>query len=421
MGAFYLIIGKRIRNRFQIGLQSPTFDTGKQRMKLRFSSLLLVAGSLVGALACSAGGSSPPSRVNSEAGSGSTIDPTGGGGTPGIITTGGGDTNPADDPNDKRNVPVRQKTCDASGTNCTCLRLAMLGTLASAAKDSDAQAFTDWLNQHAGGTATLTNVPTKPTIDATFLANYDILLVANVNTWTLSSDEKAAVEKWATDTGGGIITLTGFDSMAEEPPASSQIISFAGLGYGNPITAPNDTMQAQNTPIYYKGGTTNLRSCMFWNGSDSGTHSSPFITAAVPFTAQTDVELSKLTLNLSYVGAFYGWTVTAPSTATILAKDPVTQSPIAAALEYNGKGRILAFGDEWVIFTNEWTHTGTPSNMQMDSGNPCWVPANGTTAGFFHSVESLYQTKQFWFNVINWVAPPNACNFTITDTGVVVK
>lgn len=386
-------------------------------MKLRFSSLLLIASSLVGALACSAGGSSPPSRVSPNGGSGSTIDPTGGGGATVINTQGNATTS---DPNDKRNLPVRQKTCDASGQNCTCLRLAMLGTLTSAAKDSDSQAFADWLNGHAGGTATLTTVATKPTIDATFLGNYDILLVANVNTWTLSADEKAAVEKWSTETGGGIVTLTGFDSMAEEPPASSQIISFAGFSYGSPVTAPNDAMQAQNTPIYYKGGTTNLRQCMFWNGSDSGTHSSPFITDAIPFTAQTDTELSKLTLNLSYVGAFYGWTVMAPAGATILAKDPVTQSPIAAALD-NGKGRIFAFGDEWVIFTNEWTHTGTPSNMQMDSGNPCYVPAAGTAPAFFHSVESLYQTKQFWYNVINWVAPPNACNFTVTDPDVVVK
>jgi len=386
-------------------------------MKLRFSSLLLLCSSLCGALSCSAGGSSTPSRVDGSSGSSSTISPGGGGST--SINVGDG-TNTTSDPNDKRNLPVRQKTCDMAG-NCTCLRLALLGTLATAAKDSDAQAFQDWLNNHAGGTATLTQVSTKPTIDAAFLANYDILLVANVKTWALSNDEKAAVEKWVSETGGGIVTLTGFDSLADEPAASSQIISFAGLGYGTPITAPNDAMQAQNTPIYYKGGSTNLRQCMFWNGSDSGSHSSPFITAAIPVQAQTDVELSKLTLNLSYVGAFYGWTVTAPANATILAKDPVTQSPIAAALEYNGKGRVLAFGDEWVIFSNEWTHTGTPSNMQMDSGNPCWVPANGSTPGFFHSVESLYQTKQFWFNVINWVAPPNACNFMITDSGVVVK
>ena len=47
--------------------------------------------------------------------------------------------------------------------------------------------------------------------------------------------------------------------------------------------------------------------------------------------------------------------------------------------------------------------------------------ASGTAAGFFQSVETLYQTKQFWYNVINWVAPPNACNFTITDPDVVVK
>jgi hypothetical protein len=394
-------------------------------MTLRFSSLLVAATSLLTAVACSAG---------SGAGSTTTHDGTGSGGTgSGVITTGnggsgnslniGGDTSGTGmrDPSDTRDLPVRQKTCDASGQNCTCLRLAMLGTLTSAATDSDSSAFQAWLNGHSDGTATLTTVPTKPTIDATFLGQYDILLVANVNTWVFSADEKAAIEKWVTDTGGGIITITGFESTPPERDASSQAISFSGINYGtaSSTTAMTAPASGQSSPVYYKGGTTDLKNCLFWNGGTT-THSSPGITTPIKFTQQTD-SMAKLTLGLDYVGAFIGWPVTAPAGATVLATDPVTGGNMAVALEYNGKGRILAFGDEWVIYSNEWVPTGTPSNMQMDMYNPCWVAAAGNAPGFFHSVESLYQTKQFWYDAINWVAPPNLCSFTVTDPDVVVK
>ncbi len=121
------------------------------------------------------------------------------------------------------------------------------------------------------------------------------------------------------------------------------------------------------------------------------------------------------------MGAFIGWAVKGPPDATILTKDPVTGGNMAVALEYKNKGRIVAFGDEWITFSNEWAQTGTPSRPQMDEYNPCWVPASGNAAGFFHSVQTLYQTKQFWYNAINWVAPPNQCFVLIDDDVVTVK
>jgi hypothetical protein len=36
-------------------------------------------------------------------------------------------------------------------------------------------------------------------------------------------------------------------------------------------------------------------------------------------------------------------------------------------------------------------------------------------------VQTLYQTKQFWYDAINWVAPPNECGFQVEDPDVVVK
>lgn len=317
------------------------------------------------------------------------------------------------DPNDKRDVPVRKKVCDATGNNCTCLRVALLGTLASAATESDTQPFTTWLNNNSDNTAVVTMVSTKPTVNAEFLKNYDVLIVANINTWSFSGDEKAAVAAWVRQSGGGIINITGFTSTADEPAAASQLIEFAGFKFQQPETGP---ALGELEPVYYKNGSVDLKKCLHWTQTTVS-----HITSPIKFQPQTLGNFGKLTLNLDYVGAFRGWTVSPPAGATVLGKDPVTSSVIAAAHEVDGKGRIFAFGDEWVIFANQWEPKGLPDNTNKDQYNPCWYPGDGTTQGFYHSVKSLYQTKQFWFNAINWAAPPNECGFTVTDPDVVIR
>ena len=399
-------------------------------MTVRTSSLslgLFFVSSLLAAVGCSATPASNSSvHGGSSAGNSGSIN-TGTGGN-GLIIPSGPDT--TNDPNDTRDLPIRQKVCDASGANCTCLRLALLGTLASAAVDSDSDAFVTWLNSNSEGTATLTKVPTKPTLDAAFLANYDILLVANVNGWAFSADEKAAVGAWVAGSGGGIITLTGFTSTATESSDTSQLVSFAGMGYTG--TAEKDytaPASGETSPVYYKGGTVDLKQCMEWNGGTATTgttHTSPRITTPIKFTPQAaGSSMEKLTVGLDYAGAFIGWPALAPAGATVLAKDPVSQGNMAVAMEYQGKGRIFTWGDEWVIFTNQWVPLagGVPAMNQPDASNKCYVPAgaDGNATAFFHSVQTLYQTKQFWYDVINWVAPPNACNFIVNDPDVIPK
>jgi hypothetical protein len=158
-----------------------------------------------------------------------------------------------------------------------------------------------------------------------------------------------------------------------------------------------------------------LKKCLHWSGTTMS-----HITSPIHFKPQMG-SLAKLTLNLDYVGAFIGWSVAAPAGATVIATDPVTGSDMAVAHEVDGKGRVFAFGDEWVIFANQWLPKGNPDNQQMDQYNPCWHPADTNGPAFFQSVQTLYQTKQFWFNAINWAAPPNECNFTVKDPDVVVR
>lgn len=383
-------------------------------MSLRHSFALVLVSSVAFAIACGSGSSdTPPLRSPTGSGGGGLVLGSGGSGNSLIVNPGSGGVQTTFDPNDMRDIPMREKVCDMSG-KCTCLKLALLGTLTSAAEDPDTSAFTSWLASSSDGSAVATNVPTKPTIDAAFLANYDILLVANVNDWApFSPDEKMAVQKWV-EAGGGMITLTGFSSKEPEPSVSSQLISFSGISYKSVAAAP---AEGEKVPVYYKGGTVDLKNCMNWNGGTTTQHAKPFVTTPIKFTPETG-SLEKLTASLDYVGAFIGWQVTAPSDATVIAKDPVSGGNIAVAKEVNGKGRIYAFGDEWVTFSNMWKQDGTPSNQQKDMYNPCYVAASGTAAEFFHSVSTLYQTKQFWYDAINWVAPPNQC-FTIKDPEVI--
>jgi hypothetical protein len=385
-------------------------------MKSRFFAGFTLMTCVASLLACSAGGDGNDSTVGSgnasSGGSSSIPNPSGSSGT--LNVTVGGNQSTVRDPNDPREVPVRQQICDAAG-KCTCLRLALLGTLESAATAKDTQPFIDWLNGNSDGTATVTLVATKPTLDATFLAGYDILVVANVNSWTFSAEEKAAVEEWVRVSGGGIITLTGFVSQPAEVTASNQLTAFAGIGYENVATAP---ASGESSPVYYKGGTANLKNCFnLWSAEQD---KQAAITTPIKFTPQTG-SLEKLTTSLDYVGAFIGWGVTAPPGATVVATDPVSGKNIAVAYEVDATGRIFAFGDEWVVFANQWQPSGMPTNTTMDMYNPCWQASDGTNPGFFHSAKSLYQTKQFWYNAINWVAPPNECNFVVDDPDVVVK
>lgn len=390
-------------------------------MNVRFVASLALVSAVASGVGCSAGGDASSRNNTTEATGASSTGaqpPLNTGGGP-VLNTGGAAPLPMD-PNDPRNVPVRAKSCDANGV-CTCLRLALVGSLDSSANTKDTKPFIDWLNGNSGGTAKVTMVSTKPTVDAAFLAMYDILVLANVNTWKFSPDEKAAVQAWVAQ-GGGIVTLTGFASNATETADTSQLVDFAGMGYtGTSMTewtAPAlPTGQVPPNPIYYKGGSADMRNCLFRRTSmidkDAGN------TWAVKFAPQP-APLDKLTLSLDYVGAYIGWPVKAPAGSTVLATDPSTGKNMAVALEVEGKGRIVSFGDEWVVLANLWQPVSEfvgPGG----AGDMCYLAPVGTEPATYHSVKSLYQSKQFWFDVINWVAPPSECNFTIMDPDVVVK
>lgn len=379
----------------------------KREDRVRF---LTLAGalSLLGLASCAA----PDPKDTGTTGGGINIDTTG---LTGPSTTedsglsiGGGVT--IEDPRVDEGVAVRQQSCDDQG-NCTCLRLALLGTLDSEADETDTSAFVNWLNGNSDGSATVDMVTTQPQLNAAWLANYDVLVVANVGGWSFSKEEKEAVAAWSAQ-AGGILAITGFTSAATEAADSSALLAFAGMGFSGTGQADwTASAQGQSVPVYYDGGTVDMRNCLRWTENNQAGNTTP-----IHFTPQTG-PLEPLTFELDYVGAYIGWSVLAPSGSTVIATDPTSNKDMAVAYEYQGKGRILAFGDEWIIFANQWQAKGQPSNQQRDNYNPCYIAASDS----FHSVETIYQTKQFWYNAINWVAPPNECKFVVVDDDVIIR
>ena len=371
---------------------------------------ILVLPSFVVAVACSASsGPEDPSGVSGHGTSGTGSSPhTGSGGSGNLIFTELGGTGQLD-PNDTRELPLRELICTnpADPSTCSCLAVALIGTLDSAANNKDTGPFVDWLNANSGGTAKVTMVPQKPTIDAAWLSQYDVIISANINGWTFSADEKAAIENWARTTGGGIVSLTGFVSTSTEPADTSQLIEWSGIRYNATRTAEG----GQGVPVYYDGGTTDLKNCLAWTAS-----SDAIITTPINFPPLTGT-MERLTFELDYVGAFIGYGIDAPAEALVVSTDPVSGANMVVAHEVDHTGRVLAFGDEWIIFANQWVPQGNPPNTQPDQYNICWIPPEERTTTEFHSVQTLYQTKQFWYDAISWVAPPNEC-FVIDDPEV---
>jgi len=305
---------------------------------------------------------------------------------------------------------ARPQRCDAQGMNCTCFNIASIGiggqTGAQAgttsAKDN-VQAFLSYLNSASSiGIAQLgcsTDAgcmsPTKPTLTAAFLGQYDVIIfqwMANsivvnpkggydgVGYWTWGADELAALKTWVNG-GGGMIVLSGYanDNMMnlEINPANQLLGAVSGIQF-----APSDTFGAVETG--------NASYCL--GDSDPATGWS----ATTP-----------LGENITEVGAFHGKTVVPGPMSIVDCKDPV--NGVLAAHEDLGKGHVYAYGDEWVTYTSQW---------DPPPGQPAgYCSLDGSTAnGDVPAVQVAYQVPQFWENAISYASQATMCPFHIPNT-----
>jgi hypothetical protein len=273
----------------------------------------------------------------------------------------------------------RTPKCDADG-HCTCLNIASIGRpgitgfQAGMGGADSTSAFTDWLNSQSSATVDL--ITAKPTITADFLGNYDVIIiqwlvdgVSPSNTyegmgyWTFGSDELAALKTWIGN-GGGLITLSGYDSSSDEITPVNQILqAVSDLSYG-----PQDVLGA--TGVYCLGESDPLTG---W------------------------VQSTPIGQHVTAVGAFHGRPVH-PGSATVDCSDATY---VYAAHEAVGMGHVVAYTDEWVTYTSQWDGIGVMSGC----GDA--------------SAATEYQVPQFWYNVISYAGSAVQCKFTINSPSII--
>jgi hypothetical protein len=368
--------GARARNN-----RSGTGSSVSELRLAKWAGLVLVCSLELGAamLGCSGiknGGRAGTGGAAPLGGTGGTSGSVGTGGTPFSHGSGGaaGTTSSAD-PSDGGQIVG----CDG-GDACMCPRfkLAVIGKPgkwgANPNGDPDT-ALQDWLNSSSAGTAQVDNFTSRPTLSPDFLANYSVIILASLSEdsssgpwWTFSNDEVAAFRAWI-EGGGGVISMSGYSGDPGEVAPLNQLIGFSGIAYGtDAVWGTCADVQTCNC--------THSNTLSEWN--------------------RTDPVVANLSTGVTFVGYQNGRPIVAPSDAHVAATISGTSNALVGKLV--GKGRVLAYGDEWIAYTSQWTGVGNPSTTDPNC------------AGYLP--QDKYQMAQFWYNMIHWSQPAANC-FTI--------
>lgn len=334
--------------------------------------------------------------VGGRASTGGAASLGGTGGASGIVGTGGNPTSAGKGGGGGTTTSVRTPDggqdggrivgCDG-GDACMCppFKLALIGKPgkwgANPNGDPDT-ALQEWLNSSSAGTAQADNFPNRPTLTPAFLASYSVIILASLAEdsstgpwWTFSADEVAAFRAWV-ENGGGVITLTGYAGDPGEVAPLNQLIGFSGITYSqDAVWGTCADIQTCNC--------THSNTLSEWN--------------------RTDPVVANLSTGVTFVGYQNGRPIIAPSDAHVAATVGGTSNALVGKLV--GKGRILAFGDEWVTYTSQWTGIGNPS--ATDPSCSGYLP------------EDRYQMAQFWYNMVRWSQPAADC-FTIVGPSPII-
>ena len=329
-----------------------------------FFRLATLGGALaVTVAACAATGSHSPSTGDGPGGPG--VGPSGddtGGSPMGTFVTEAGTPEDGKAP--------RPQRCDDAG-RCTCFNIASIGlpghTGFQGGMDSTT-AFTDWLN--AQSSANVDMYTTRPTLDAEFLAKYDVLIIQwlvdgvsgedGTGYWTFTPAETQALDTWV-KAGGGLITLSGYDAQSQEVKPLNQLVqAVTDMSYGTAdvlgTVSANNYCLGESDPL---GG---------W------------------------VQTTPIGKYIDEVGAFHGRPITPGAMATV---DCTDGTNVYAAHEDVGQGHVFAYADEWVTYTSQW--------FGIDAGGNC---ADA-------SANVVYQVPQFWYNAISYASQATECPFTL--------
>ena len=275
------------------------------------------------------------------------------------------------------------------GEECVCptLNVAVIGK-PGAWGDGDDSALQDWLDSSSAGTANVDNYLDKPELTPDFLARYEVIILASLGDdsvngpwWNFDDSELAAFQDWIENQGGGVISLSGYSADAHEIDGKNSLLAFSGVAYEEPnISPPCIIENADQNKMCYQCG--NPYQIVEWNRSDPA--------------------IENLSLGVTMIGIDGGHPVAAPADA-LVAVTTTTDSTVDNWLvgKVVGRGRVLVYADEWITYTNQWS-----GQDNQGANDPA---CDGL------SPQELYQTSQFWYNMIRWVQP-NADCFTIVDT-----
>jgi hypothetical protein len=179
------------------------------------------------------------------------------------------------------------------------------------------------------------------------------------------------MQDWVENKGGGLITLTGYSGNGNEVNAPNQLIAFSGISY--------------NMDGIYA-------TCADWRVCGCA------LSNTLSDWIRTDPVIANLSNNLTWVGLDNGRSINAPADAHVAATVPGPKNALVGKLV--GKGHVLVYADEWITYTTQWNGQGNPKNNDP------------SCAGFLP--QNVYQTAQFWFNMIKWSQPSATC-FKIVD------
>jgi hypothetical protein len=271
---------------------------------------------------------------------------------------------------------------DGVGCNCSTLSVAVIGKPgkwgANPNGDPDT-ALQAWLNSSSAGTAKADNYTTRVTLTSDFLAPYNVIILASLSDdsnagpfWTFDASEVAAFQDWVVNKGGGVIALTGYSGNGSEINAPNQLIAFSGISYNS------DGIYASYAwPVSGCSGSNPLSDWI-----------------------KTDPVIANLSNGITWVGVDNGRSINAPADAHVAATVPGPPVKNALVGKVVGKGHVLAYGDEWITYTSQWNGSGNPKTIDP------------TCKGALP--QDVYQTSQFWYNMIKWSQPSATC-FKIVD------
>jgi hypothetical protein len=273
---------------------------------------------------------------------------------------------------------------DDAGTPI-CLAILSLGQVGTCGgQNCPSDAFRDFMNTYSkntnnGTTSTMTMIKTRTTLTDDFLSRYNVIVLQALEEnpytglWSFTSAEVDALKRWVTEKGGALITMTGYGSNSTEVTPLNQLLDFSGISY--------------NTPDIFNACLDNKCYCR----SDS-----------VPFSnwSTTCADCETLTKGLTgkQVGVWWGRSINCTGAdCQVFAKD--TSGTNLGVAKVVGKGRVVAWADEWVTYTSQWGLA------------PGRYDNNAECADYLPKV--AYAVPQFWYNVFSWSSPNMQWCFTI--------